>query len=100
MKKFKGLLFWTWICLMIQVPATQALQPEENISLIPAGTFFMGTEEGTEIERPIYKVYLKKYKISRFEVSNLEFEKFRPGHKRRRVLGLHSLLGFFTVSQG
>ena len=42
----------------------------------------MGTKEGTEIERPVHKVYLKEYSISRFEVSNLEFEKFQPNHKR------------------
>ncbi len=54
----------------------------EETSIIPAGEFLMGTEEGTEIERPVHKVFLKKFRISRFEVSNKEFEGFQPDHIR------------------
>jgi formylglycine-generating enzyme required for sulfatase activity len=42
----------------------------------------MGTEEGTKIERPVHKVYLREFRISRFEVSNIEFEIFQPNHTR------------------
>ena len=66
---------------MIQVSLSQASQPEENTSLIPAGTFFMGTEEGTEIERPIYKVYLKKYKIAQSDY----LEDLRTGEQKTGV---------------
>ena len=42
----------------------------------------MGSEEGTEMERPVHKVYLKEFRISLFEVSNQEFERIQPNHRR------------------
>ena len=82
MSKSKKLFFGFFISLLVQNPLAQALQIEKSVSLIPAGEFLMGTEEGTEIERPVHKVYLREYIISRFEVNNLEFEKFQPNHTR------------------
>ena len=82
MNKSKRLFFKLFLIFLIQDPLVQALPIEKNVSLIPAGEFLMGTEDGTKIERPIHKVYLKEYRISRFEVSNIEFEKFQPSHTR------------------
>ena len=82
MSKSKKLFFGFFISLLVQNPLAEALQIEKSVSLIPAGEFLMGTEEGTEIERPVHKVYLKEYSISRFEITNLEFEKFQPNHTR------------------
>jgi len=82
MEKSESISWIIWISFFLQNPLAQAAQIDKNMSLIPAGEFIMGTEEGTKIERPVHKVYLKEYKISRFEVSNLEFEKFQPNHKR------------------
>ena len=76
-------LFWALLVnLLLQTSLAQAVQTEKSVSLIPAGEFLMGTEDGAEIELPVHKVYLKEYRISRFEVSNLEFEKFQPNHIR------------------
>ena len=82
MRKSKKLFWALWISLLIENPLVQAVQIEKSASLIPAGEFLMGTKEGAEIERPVHKVYLKEYRISRFEVSNMEFEKFQPDHIR------------------
>jgi len=82
MRKTKTFFLVFFICLFIQVHLANSLQIHENTSLIPAGEFLMGTEEGTKIERPVHKVYLEEFRISRFEVSNLEFEIFQPNHTR------------------
>ena len=73
------------ICLilfLIKGHLAISMERNQNTSLIPAGEFLMGTEEGTEIERPIHKVYLEAFRISKFEVSNQEFEMFQPKHIR------------------
>ena len=82
MRKTKKFFLVFFIYLFIQVHLANSLQIHENTSLIPAGEFLMGTEEGTKIERPVHKVYLGKFRISRFEVSNIEFEIFQPNHTR------------------
>ena len=82
MKKSIRLVLEIWVIFLISISLAQAFPAEKNISLIPAGDFLMGTDKGTEIERPVHKVYLKEYKISQFEVTNLEFEKFQPSHNR------------------
>ena len=76
--------FWLVVCILIQSPTaqSQALQSESKPVLIPAGEFLMGTEDGTEIERPVHKVFLREYKIDRHEVSNQEFEMLQPDHPR------------------
>jgi formylglycine-generating enzyme required for sulfatase activity len=45
---------------------------------IPEGEFLMGStpKEGVEIERPQHKVYVDRFYISKFEVTNEQFEKF------------------------
>ena len=82
MRKIKTFFLVFFIFLFIQVHLANSLQIHENTSLIPAGEFLMGTEEGTKIERPVHKVYLGKFRISRFEVSNIDFEVFQPNHTR------------------
>ena len=68
--------------MLLENSLVHAVQIEKSASLIPAGEFFMGTKEGAEMERPVHKVYLKEYRISRCEVSILEFEKYQPSHVR------------------
>ena len=82
MKKEKKIFIVCLIFFLIQGHLANAMEKYEYTSLIPAGEFLMGTEEGTEIERPIHKVYLKAFRISLFEVSNREFEMFQPKHIR------------------
>lgn len=49
---------------------------------IPAGEFEMGTLDGTEEERPVHKVWLDSFSIDNTEVTNRDYEKFRPNHRR------------------
>tara|TARA_Y100001960_G_C14756345_1_gene871450 strand:+ start:1929 stop:2645 length:717 start_codon:yes stop_codon:yes gene_type:complete len=82
MRKEKEIFIFCLIFFLIQGHVATSKERHENTSLIPAGEFLMGTEEGTEIERPVHKVYLEAFRISLFEVSNREFEMFQPKHIR------------------
>lgn len=42
----------------------------------------MGTEDGTEIERPVHQVSLTAFFMDRYEVTNKEYETFQPEHQR------------------
>ena len=70
MTKEKKIFVVCLIFFLIQAHLAHSMERHENTSLIPAGEFLMGTEEGTEIERPIHKVYLEAFRISLSEVSN------------------------------
>jgi formylglycine-generating enzyme required for sulfatase activity len=43
--------------------------------LVPAGEFPMGSEDGSENERPVHEVYLDAFYIDKYEVSNAQYEK-------------------------
>ena len=49
---------------------------EDQMILIPAGTFTMGSDRRAEDEKPAHKVYLKSYYISKHEVTNAEYYEF------------------------
>jgi len=82
MRKVKFFFFVCLIFFLIQISLAHSARRYQNSSLIPAGYFLMGTEEGTEMEHPVHKVYLKEFRISLFEVSNQEFERIQPNHRR------------------
>ena len=46
------------------------LQPliPDNLARIPAGEFWMGSEEGASDERPVHRVYLETFYISRVPI--------------------------------
>lgn len=50
--------------------------------LIPAGTFFMGSEDGNIDEKPVHKIYLDEFHIYTKPVSNRQYLKFitETGH--------------------
>src|SRR5205085_11994560 len=54
--------------------------------LIPAGDFLMGSPDGAgpDNEHPQHKVTLGAYYIDRHAVSNADYERFDPTHKRHR----------------
>jgi formylglycine-generating enzyme required for sulfatase activity len=56
---------------------------------IPSGEFVMGSEapDAGPTERPLTKVTLSKFYISRHLVTNAEFEQFDPSHSRKRAPG-------------
>ena len=80
-EKLYQFFFIVGISLFFHFSISQASE-KGNPVLIPSGEFFMGTEDGTESELPIHKVYLKAFKIDRYEVTNLQFETFDLDHTR------------------
>ncbi|HBB87263.1 MAG TPA: serine/threonine protein phosphatase [Blastocatellia bacterium] len=60
------------------------LEPTSDVSaatqtgmvLIRAGEFLMGSEEGSEVEKPIHRVYLDTYSIDSTPVTNAQFANF------------------------
>lgn len=48
----------------------------EDMVLIPAGSFLMGSESGSEFEKPVHGVYLDAYLIDATPVTNAQFEAF------------------------
>ncbi|SVE19243.1 uncharacterized protein METZ01_LOCUS472097, partial [marine metagenome] len=55
MRKNTKIFFACAIFFLIQNHLAHSMEVYENTSLIPAGEFLMGTEEGTEIELPVHK---------------------------------------------
>jgi formylglycine-generating enzyme required for sulfatase activity len=56
---------------------------------IPSGQFVMGSEaiDAGPNERPLTRVTLSRYYLSRYPVTNAEYEAFDPSHARRRPAG-------------
>jgi formylglycine-generating enzyme required for sulfatase activity len=48
----------------------------EAMTRIPAGAFFMGSNDGPVDERPHHKVYLAEFLIDRMPVTNAQFARF------------------------
>ena len=53
--------------------------------LIPSGEFNMGTEKGTQAERPLHPVWVDAFFMDRFEVSNKDYEKLNPNFQRSQA---------------
>jgi glucan endo-1,3-alpha-glucosidase len=51
---------------------------------IPGGAFTMGTATGDPDEAPAHPVTVSPFRMSRYEVTNAEFERFDPAHRRYR----------------
>jgi serine/threonine-protein kinase len=54
-----------------------------TLVLVPAGEFVMGSREGEDgepDERPARKAHLDAYYVGKYEVTNTQFEVFRPAH--------------------
>ncbi len=62
-------------------------QDKAPMALIPAGDFSMGevasAGEAAD-ERPLHKLYLDAFYIDKYEVTNAQYEKFDPQHKRSK----------------
>ncbi len=81
--KLIGGLVGIW---MVQFAFAQQL-PEIRMVDIPAGSFYMGGEGGGENydELPVHKVNITHpFKMSVTEITNAQFEAFRPEHKTLR----------------
>ena len=57
--------------------------------LIPAGEFVMGGDaaDAGPDEQPLTPVTLSEFYMSRFPVTNAEYERFDPGHRQKRMKG-------------
>ncbi|MDQ6808889.1 MAG: formylglycine-generating enzyme family protein [Verrucomicrobiota bacterium] len=60
-----------------------------QMMFVPGGEFSMGSDalDATPNERPVTKVTLSRFYMSRFPVTNEEYEKFDPAHVRKRAPG-------------
>jgi formylglycine-generating enzyme required for sulfatase activity len=56
---------------------------------VPSSEFVMGSEEidAAPNERPLTRVTLSRYYLSRFPVTNRDYEQFDSSHKRKRAAG-------------
>jgi formylglycine-generating enzyme len=56
--------------------------PPEGMVLVPAGWFWMGTDDprAAPDERPLRRVFVPAFYMDRTEVTNREFRRFKPDH--------------------
>jgi sulfatase modifying factor 1 len=50
--------------------------PQSNLARITAGEFLMGAADGRPDERPVHRVYLSEFYVSRFAVTHDEYARF------------------------
>lgn len=81
----------TFICILVGIAvslsATRAQQEQIPMTEIPAGSFYMGSlgEDENYDEAPMHKVHISRsFKIGITEVTNAQYERFRPEHKALR----------------
>ena len=57
--------------------------------LIPAGEFVMGSDAGDAApnEQPLTPVTMTEFYMSRYLITNAQYESFDPGHRRKRLAG-------------
>jgi formylglycine-generating enzyme required for sulfatase activity len=60
-------------------------QTADSEVLIAAGKFNMGTDKGTDAEKPVHSVWVDAFFLDRFVVSNKEYEKINPGFRRSQA---------------
>jgi formylglycine-generating enzyme required for sulfatase activity len=60
-----------------------------QMMFIPSGEFQMGSEAGDAApnERPLTRVTLSRYYLSRYLITNADYEQFDPSHIRKRAAG-------------
>jgi len=47
-----------------------------DMVIVPAGVFFMGSENGQENETPCHRVWVDRFALARFPITNREYEAF------------------------
>ncbi|MGZ5020988.1 MAG: formylglycine-generating enzyme family protein [Chthoniobacterales bacterium] len=81
--------------LKVDPVAERKLHPPYTNSLggqmlfIPSGEFHMGSEafDAAPNEKPLTKIGLSRFYVSKFPVTNMEFEAFDASHSRKRAPG-------------
>jgi formylglycine-generating enzyme required for sulfatase activity len=62
--------------VLFAVASPAALAGNDDMVLVPAGTFAMGRDDGPDDERPAHRVMLEKYFIDRYPVTNEAYAAF------------------------
>ena len=62
---------------------------DSQMLFVPTGEFQMGSDgvDAAPNERPITKVIVSRFYMSRFPITNAEYEQFDPSHARKRAPG-------------
>jgi len=47
-----------------------------TLARIPAGWFLMGSDAGQDNEKPVHRVWVDEFRLSAFQVTNAEYERF------------------------
>ena len=48
----------------------------DELILIPAGEFWMGSEKGGDNEKPVHRLHLDAYEIGKYPVTNAQYQRF------------------------
>ena len=62
--------------------------------MLPGGAFLMGQEDGRDDERPVHRVTLAPFRLSRLPVTNADFAAFRPFEFTNAALPVTSVSWF------
>lgn len=69
--------FLAFLILLLAVPDPFLLAlPPVDMVRIPGGTFWMGSDEGLDRERPTHPVTLDRFWIDKYPVTNLKYLEF------------------------
>ncbi len=78
---FTGLLYLFTLVGMSFASTDNHLRCPEGMVLIPAGFFLRGSNYGDSDEQPESHIWLPAYCIDQFEVTNFQFQLFKPSHR-------------------
>jgi len=73
-----------WLALQHNQLLTQEYEPPPaGMVFVPPGDFLMGSDEPSAEpdERPLRRVFVAGFYIGRYEVTNREFQRFKPSHR-------------------
>jgi formylglycine-generating enzyme required for sulfatase activity len=62
--------------MVLEKTVAMANATPQGMVMIPAGDFLMGSEEGSEVEKPVHRVYLDAYFMDSTPVTNAQFAEF------------------------
>jgi formylglycine-generating enzyme required for sulfatase activity len=73
----------------LKVKQTKPDDEFESMVFIPAGEFYMGSEEASNDAKPVRRIYLDSYYLDKYEVTFLQFYAFvdLTGHRKERLAG-------------
>jgi formylglycine-generating enzyme required for sulfatase activity len=65
--------------------STQYVRAEEEVADIPAGCFQMGSDQGDPDERPVHKVCISAFQMSKYEVQQKNFQAVMKANPSQNV---------------